>query len=293
MFDAAVNGVMQDESISSSRAASMSASEGHVPVDAPILAPVRFAELATDIGAPSAIEAGIANVKFPVRRVRAGETLYRAGDRFDAIYIVRAGFFKTVRIEANGVEQIMAFPMRGDAIGLDGASDQRYRTETRALDTSLVAVVSLDRLASLAGAGGVAERLLHFIFSREMRRQQDMMLLLGSFSAEARVAAFLLQLADKFGRLGYSRTSYLLKMSRQEIGSYLGIKLETVSRTLSALASAGLIRVDQKSIRLLDVAALRDRVVSHEDASRPVRPPGPAMRAAAGSRMHAAEPALA
>ena len=293
MFDAAVNGVMHDESISSSRAASMSAADGEVPDRTPNLAPVRFAEIAEDIGAPNPLDTGIANVKFPVRRVRAGETLYRAGDRFDAIYIVRAGFFKTVCVEANGVEQIMAFPMRGDAIGLDGVSGQRYRTETRALDTSLVVVVSLDRLASLAGAGGVAERLLHFIFSREMRRQQDMMLLLGSFSAEARVAAFLLQLADKFGRLGFSRTSYLLKMSRQEIGSYLGIKLETVSRTLSALASAGLIRVDQKSIRLLDAAALRERVVSNEDASRPARPSHPSLRRAASSAARAVAPALA
>lgn len=235
-------------------------------------ATVSFADLAADAGAPIAIDPQLAPLAFPVRRVRAGEVLHLAGDRCDAIYIVRAGYFKTVSVQASGIEQIVAFPMRGDAIGLDGIDDRHYQTHAIALETSLVAVISLDRLSGLGNALPAVERLMHFMFSREVRQQQQMLLLLGSLSADARVAAFLLHLVDKMGRLGFSRTSLILRMSRQEIGSYLGIKLETVSRCLSSFASAGLIEVDLRSIVLRDICALRDVAAPPVNVPRSLRP---------------------
>jgi CRP/FNR family transcriptional regulator len=216
-----------------------------------------FADLAADTGAPFAVDSGVAGVQFPLRRLRAGESLFRAGDRFDSIFVVHAGFLKTTHVQPNGVEQIMAFPARGDAVGLDGLASGRYVTDVSALDTSVVAVISYDRLASLAPTHPAIDRFVHFLFGREMKRKQEMIGLLGTLTADARVAAFLLDLSRAFARFGQSPTSFMLRMSRQDIGSYLGIKLETVSRTLSALAAAGLIQVSHRSITLSDVGGLR------------------------------------
>ena len=213
-----------------------------------------------------------AEVTFSVRRLKAGETLYRAGDRFHAIYAVRSGFFKTVCLEPAGTEVVLAFPMGGDLVGLDGLDPDRYTADVIALDTSHVAVLPFARLVQLGREYPSIERLLYSVFSRELVRDHGMIWLLGTLSAEARVAAFLLDLSERFGRLGYSRTSFALRMTRQELGSYLGIKLETVSRTLSAFAAAGLISVDRRLLILRDPADLR-RIVEprDEDSRRPVR----------------------
>lgn len=230
-----------------------------------------LADLFADTGAPVAAGASLTDLRFPLRRVRCGESLFRAGDRFESIYIVRAGFFKTTRVQSSGVEQIMAFPGRGDALGLDGVGSGRYRTDVCALDTGLVAVVAFDQLQALAGTHPAIDRLLHLLFAREMTEQQQMICLLGTLMADARVAAFLLHLSGKFARFGQSPTAFLLRMTRQEIGSYLGIKLETVSRSLSMLAAAGLIRVSHRSIMLVDLGGLRDLVAPRSTGAAPRR----------------------
>lgn len=254
-----------------------------------------FADLVADTAAPFAIDAGVAGVQFPLRRVKAGESLFRAGDRFDSIYIVRAGFLKTMRVQSNGVEQIMAFPGRGDAVGLDGIATGRFATDVNALDTSVVAIASYDRLESLGRAYPAIDRFLHFLFGREMSRKQQMIWLLGTLTADARVAAFLLSLSRGFARFGQSPTSFLLRMSRQEIGSYLGIKLETVSRTLSALAAAGLIEVRHRTIVLKDIGGLRE-LMAHRSAPCGRSTPAPAAarrRTAPKQHRHSAETAHA
>jgi CRP/FNR family transcriptional regulator len=162
--------------------------------------------------------------------------------------------------------------MGGDVIGLDGVDQGRYTVDVMALDTSHVAMVSFARIAQLGRQHASIERLLYRLFSRELVREHTMMCLLGTLSADARVATFLLDLSERFARLGCSRSVFNLRMTRQDIGNYLGIQLETVSRTLSGFCAAGLIHVDGKTISLRDPPGLR-RIIEPEDDAvvRPIR----------------------
>lgn len=233
---------------------------------------IGLADLVATLGEALTPDPRFADVRFPVRRLNAGQLLHRAGDKFDAICAVRCGFFKTVRIDETGAEQVLSFPMGGDVIGLDGVDQGRYTADVMALDTSQVATVSFPRIAQLGRQHASIERLLYRLFSRELVREHTMMCLLGTLSADARVATFLLDLSERFAHLGCSRSVFMLRMTRQDIGNYLGIQLETVSRTLSGFCAAGLIHVDGKTITLRDTAGLR-RIIEPEDdeVMRPIR----------------------
>jgi CRP/FNR family transcriptional regulator len=196
-------------------------------------------------------------ITFTTRRIGAGEALYRGGDEFGALYVVRSGFFKTIAFDTGGTEQVLSFPMRGDVLGADGLASGRYTSEPIALEASEVVVVPFARITALAREVPALERIVYRLLSRELVREQGLLYVVGMLGAEARVAAFLLNLGDRFATLGYSRSSFMLRMTRQEIGSYLGLKLETVSRALSAFDTAGLITVHLKRIDVLDAAALR------------------------------------
>jgi CRP/FNR family transcriptional regulator, anaerobic regulatory protein len=159
----------------------------------------RFADLAATLGTSATNDPRLARFAFKVRQARHGEALHRAGAKFDAIYIVRAGFFKTVRFGAGGSEHVTAFPMAGDVIGLDSIDIDRYTADVIALDTSAVIVVPFGRLARLAREYSWVERLVHSLFASELTFAQGMVWLLGMCDAAERVAAFLLQLSDRFG----------------------------------------------------------------------------------------------
>lgn len=217
-------------------------------------------------------------VTFPLRRVREGETIFRAGDRFQSIYVVRFGFFKSVLVDPAGAEQVLGFPMTGDIMGIDGIDRGAYVSDGVALVPGEVAIVPFARFARLAHECPQLEQTLYRILSRELVGKHGLLWLLGTLGAEARVAAFLLHMSERFGALGYSRTSYILRMTRQDIGSFLGLKLETVSRTLSAFDAAGIIRVKQKSIDILSAAAL-NRMLE--------RPSGLTAKPEARARAHA------
>jgi CRP/FNR family transcriptional regulator len=202
-------------------------------------------------------EAWLARTAFALRRVREGEALVHAGDKFHSLYVVRSGCFKTVYTDFSGSEQVLGFPMCGDLMGADGIDSGHYSSTAIALDTSEVVIVPLTGLARLVYECPSLEALLYRVLSRELVRVQNMAWTLGTLGAEGRVAAFLLSLSARLGALGYSRCSFNLRMTRQEIGSYLGLKLETVSRALSALNTAGIIQVHQRSIDIVDADALR------------------------------------
>ena len=225
-------------------------------------ASVGLSELAPMLGVPIDVPAGMADVDFPVRRLRPGETLCRAGDEFEALYIVRSGFLKTVSLDGAGNEQVLAFPMRGDAIGVDGFDLGHYTADAIALESCHVIVVPFARIAGPGRLIPGIERLIYSLFNRELVHRQNMVRLLGMFNAEARVAAFLLDLSERCGRLGCSRSSFVLRMTRQELGSYLGIKLETVSRALSAFAASGLMDVSRREVVLNDIEELRRKLES-------------------------------
>ena len=223
---------------------------------------VGLSELAPMLGFPIDVPAGMADLEFPVRRLRPGETLCRAGDEFEALYIVRSGFLKTVSLDGAGNEQVLAFPMRGDAIGVDGFDQGHYTADAIALESCHVVSVPFIRIARLGRLIPGIERLIYSLFNRELVHRQNMVRLLGMLNAEARVAAFLLDLSERFGRLGCSRSSFVLRMTREELGSYLGIKLETVSRVLSAFAASGLMDVSRRDVVLNDVDELRRKFES-------------------------------
>ena len=199
-------------------------------------------------------------VSFTLRRVQQGMALYRAGDQFGPIYAVRSGTFKTVLLDVNGSYQILGFPIAGDILGLDGIEAQHYRTEAVALEDSEVAIIPFPRLAHLGGKAGGLQQFVYRLLSRQLARENMQMWLLGSLGAESRVAAFLLLLGERYARLGYSDTRFILRMTRLDLGSFLGLTQETVSRALSRFHESGVIHVHNKELTILDIERLHQIV---------------------------------
>lgn len=190
------------------------------------------------------------------RHVRSGGPLFSAGDPFASLYGVQAGFFKTSMVDGDGRWQVTGFFMAGDLLGLDGIGSGQYQETATALEDSVVAVMPYPRVETLACEPPDSGCDLHVALSREIAREHRLMLLLGSAHAEQRLAAFLLNLSDRFRRRGYSPSDFHLRMTRADIGSYLGLKIETVSRLFSRLHDHGILEVRQKHVRLIDADRL-------------------------------------
>ncbi len=191
------------------------------------------------------------------RRLRRGETLYHAGDVFSSVYAVRSGFFKTTRILEDGRDQVIGFHMAGELIGMDGIGPERHFCDAVALEDSEVCVVPYSRLEALGRELPALGRQFHKVMSREILREHGVMLLLGTMRAEERLAAFLLNLSQRLAARGFSDSEFHLRMTREEIGSYLGLKLETVSRAFSRFQKEALVSVQQRFVRILDVSGLK------------------------------------
>jgi CRP/FNR family transcriptional regulator len=192
-----------------------------------------------------------------LRKVAHGETLFRAGDRFDAVFEIWTGFFKTVIATSQGREQVTGFQMGGELMGLDGIDTGRYSVDAVALEDSQVCVIPYEVLETLGREIPSLQKQFHRIMSREIVNDHSVMLHLGSMHAEERVAAFLLNLTERLRARGFSASSVVLRMSREEIGSYLGVKLETVSRTFSKFQASGLLFVRQRHIQITDPVGLQ------------------------------------
>jgi CRP/FNR family transcriptional regulator, anaerobic regulatory protein len=191
------------------------------------------------------------------RPVNRGQLLFRAGDRFQSLFAVRTGFFKTCIASDDGREQVTGFQMAGELLGLDGIGTEHHTVDAVALEDSQVCLIPYGDLESLARRFPELQRQLHKIMSREIVRDHGVMLLLGSMRAEERLAAFLLNLAQRLRVRGFSASELVLRMTREEIGSYLGLTLETVSRAFSKFQGDGLLEVQQRQIRIIDQAAMR------------------------------------
>jgi len=198
----------------------------------------------------------IESIVYARRRVKRGETLFSAGDAFASIYAIRSGFFKTSVIDGEGREQVTGFCMGGELLGLDGLGAGRYNGTAIALEDSEACVLPFALVEELSHDIRPLQRQLHAVLSREIVRDHGVMMLLGSMRAEERLATFLLNLSKRFLRRGYSPSDFHLRMTREEIGSYLGLKLETVSRLFSAFQKDRLIDVQQKHVRILDIEGL-------------------------------------
>ena len=189
-------------------------------------------------------------------RVRRGASLYRCGERFTSLYAVRDGFFKCMAQLENGRDQVTGFSMIGEVMGLDGIGPERHASTTIALEDSEVCAIPFAGLQQLAHEIPGLQRHFNKMMSREIEREHGMILQLGSMNAEERLAMFLLNLSQRFAARGCSRSEFKLRMTRGEIGSYLGLKLETVSRTFSRFQEERLIAVQHKFVRILDSAGL-------------------------------------
>jgi CRP/FNR family transcriptional regulator len=202
----------------------------------------------------------IENVVYARRRLKRGESLFKAGDGFSAVYAIRSGFFKTSLLDHDGREQVTGFFMGGELLGLDGIGGAHNGTAS-ALEDSEVCVLPYALIEDLSREIPALQRQLHAVLAREIARDHGVMMLLGSMRAEERLATFLLNLSRRFLRRGYSSTEFHLRMTRDEIGSYLGLKLETVSRLFSAFQKDGLIDVQQKHVRIREIEGL-ERVLA-------------------------------
>ncbi|HQW19698.1 MAG TPA: fumarate/nitrate reduction transcriptional regulator Fnr [Rhodocyclaceae bacterium] len=201
------------------------------------------------------------------RRVKRQQHLYRAGEHFSSIYAIRSGFFKTDVLLEDGRHQVTGFQMAGEILGLDGIGSETHFCNAVALEDSEVCAISFALLEQLSRRIQPLQRQLHKMMSREIVRDHGVMMLLGTMRAEERLAAFLLNISQRFAARGFSPLEFHLRMTREEIGSYLGLKLETVSRTFSQFQEAGLVNVQQKHIVILDGVALK-RMLNQQPNSR-------------------------
>ena len=203
----------------------------------------------------------VQGVVYARRRIKRGETLFSAGDEFKTVYAIRSGFFKTSVVDGEGREQVTGFSMGGELLGLDGIGAGSHNGNAIALEDSEVCVMPFSMVEEMARQVPALQRYLHSVLAREIVRDHGVMMLLGSMRAEQRLAAFLTNLSKRFVRRGYSPSDFHLRMTREDIGSYLGLKLETVSRLFSQFQKDGLIEVEQKHVRILDIAGV-ERVLS-------------------------------
>lgn len=224
------------------------------------------------------------------RKVRAGQALFDQDQRFEHIFVVRLGTFKTTAIDNEGSEQVLGFALRADILGCDAYATGRYSSYAIALEDSEVIAIPIEHFK---GAGEACHRLERHLFrslSQELNREHRVLAMIGTLGADARVANFLASLSERYGRMGYSSKSFVLRMTRQEIANHLGLTMETVSRAFSHLSRAQLIDANQRSIQVHSIERLRDprslrptsraRVCSSTAiAKRPVTSPATALAA--------------
>lgn len=210
--------------------------------------------LCKDLDAP--LKARLENEVLRNRVVNRGQSLFEIGDPFQRLYAVRSGSIKVYTLIDNGEEQVMGFYLPGELLGLDAIDRGIHGCSAVALETSSICEVKFKKLEQLCATQPLLQQRLHRIYAREIARDYAMLQLLGRKSAEQRLAHFLLHLSRRFADRGYSADEFNLSMSRHDIGNYLGLALETVSRLLARFQEQKLIQVKRRHVRLLKRQAL-------------------------------------
>ncbi len=198
------------------------------------------------------------NIVEKSRPLHKGDLLFRQGEPLKSIYALRAGSVKTFTVTHDGEEQINGFYFPGELVGLAAIDEGEYPMSAKMMETTTVCEIPYERLDELLGQMPELRRSMMRTMGREIRDDQQMMMLLSRKTAEQRIATFLLKLSSRYQARGYSATQFRLSMSRNEIGNYLGLAVETVSRIFTRFASSGMVRVEGKEIELLDLAALNE-----------------------------------
>lgn len=197
------------------------------------------------------------------RPLQRGDHLFRTGESFRNLYIVKTGTVKTFTQTNEGDEQVVGFHLPGEVLGMDAIQDGLHGCNAKALETTAVCEMPFERLEELSSNIPSLQHQMFRLLSKEIGQEAEMMTLLGKSTADERVASFLISLSDRFKRRGFSATDFFLSMSRQEIGSYLGLALETVSRLFTRFQDDGILKVERKHVQILDIDRLR-RVITHQ-----------------------------
>jgi CRP/FNR family transcriptional regulator len=201
------------------------------------------------------------------RRVASGERLYQMDEPFKSLFAIRFGHFKTYQVNAAGGQQVTGFQMAGELLGMDAISSERHQCDAVALEDSEVCEIPFAALEGLFGQVPNLLRHFHRIMSGEITREQNVMLLLGNMRAEQRFAVFLTNLAARYAARGLSATHFQLRMSREDIGNYLGLTIESISRLLARFKKLGLLAVTRREFTLLDAARLQALAAGTEQCS--------------------------
>ena len=190
------------------------------------------------------------------RPLHRGDYLFRSGEHFHSLFVVKTGSVKTYAPSEEGGEQVLGFHLPGEVIGLDAIDSEIHACSARALETSAICELPFPRLEELTAILPSLQHQMYRLLSKEISHDTDMLLLLGKKNAEERLAAFLLNMSRRLHLRGLSATDFYLSMSRHEIGNYLGLAVETVSRLFTCFQEEGLLRVDRKHIEFLDTSGL-------------------------------------
>jgi len=197
------------------------------------------------------------------RPLQKGEYLYRANDTFQSVFAIRSGAVKALTLSDSGSEQITGFYLPGEVVGMDGIADMRYTNSVIALETSSVCEIPFNRMEDLSLQIPSLQRHFFQLLSREITQEQHIIALLSKSSAETRIAALLLSISSRNNRRQLSATQFHLPMSRTDMGNFLGLTIETVSRTFSKLQKQGVLAVDKKEITILDLPTLTSLSTEH------------------------------
>jgi CRP/FNR family transcriptional regulator, anaerobic regulatory protein len=196
------------------------------------------------------------------RPYKKGDHLYRQSDDFKSVYAVRSGSFKSYVLSNNGQGRVTGFFLPGEIIGMDGIASKKYANSTIALEHSSICEIPFSQLEKLSHDLPSLQHHFFAIMGNEIAKDQQIHTLLSNYTAEERTASFLLGLSSRYARVSLSPTRFLLPMTRSDIGEYLGLTVETVSRIFTGLQKKNLIQVSNREIELLDVAALRKIISS-------------------------------
>lgn len=191
-------------------------------------------------------------------RIPKGQTLFFKGQKLEALYGLRIGSLKTVVQDVSGHVQITGFFLPGEIVGLDGMLDGQHDSNAMALEDSEVCVVKLSDIDRVGMYVPTLQQQIRRLMSKEIVRSHQVLLALGSMRSEQKLASFLFNLSQRLSALGYSSTDFVMRMSREEIGNYLGLTIETVSRLFSRFTRDGLIQVNHKEVHILDLNAIKE-----------------------------------
>ncbi|MEY8216671.1 MAG: fumarate/nitrate reduction transcriptional regulator Fnr [Colwellia sp.] len=198
---------------------------------------------------------GIIDRKRPIHK---GDKIYSDGQELHSLFAIRSGTFKTYTVNEQGEEQITGFHLAGDLLGFDAIADSEHRSFAQALETSMVCEIPYNNLDTLSNNMPKLKKQVLRLMSNEIRTDQEMLTLLNRKNAEQRVATFLVSLSDRYHDRGLSATEFRLTMTRSDIGNYIGLTVETISRLLNRFHKSGLIKVDGKLITIIDIDQLID-----------------------------------